>query len=118
MALKVTAGYVTVTTAVNAEGSRADVDIPRGVMLPDDVPAEQREALLRRGDVERVGEAEPAEPADEVDPDAVPEGTIAAVLAWVDSDAVRARRALEAEQRKGDKARTTLVIDLTKIAEA
>jgi hypothetical protein len=42
----VTAGYVTVETAV--PGGRAEVDVPRGAALPDDVPAEQRDLLLRR----------------------------------------------------------------------
>lgn len=55
----VTAGYVTVETAV--PGGRANVDIPRGALLPDDVPDEQRETLLRRGEVvERATEPPPA----------------------------------------------------------
>lgn len=62
MALIVTAGYVTVETAV--PGGRANVDIPRGEVLPDDVPDEQRDTLLRRGDIAAQGEAEqdPASP--------------------------------------------------------
>lgn len=43
----VVAGYVTVETAV--PGGRASVDIPRGVVLPGDVPAEQVTAELRAG---------------------------------------------------------------------
>ncbi|MEO3922704.1 hypothetical protein ABGB07_02295 [Micromonosporaceae bacterium B7E4] len=46
----VTAGYVTVETAV--PGGRAAVDIPRGAELPDDVPDEQRAALLTQGHIE------------------------------------------------------------------
>src|SRR5436190_1669421 len=103
MAFKVTAGYVTVTTAVEG-GGRASVDIPRGAALPDDVPAEQREALLVRGDIEETAADEvPAEAGEQTDE--VPDGTIAVILDWVDGDVARARRALHAEQLKGDKAR-------------
>lgn len=55
----VTAGYVTVETAVPG-GGRAMVDIPRGAPLPDDVPAEQRDTLLARGAIAAV-EGEPEE---------------------------------------------------------
>ena len=49
---RVTAGSVTVETAV--PGGRAQVDIPRGADLPGDVPAEQFEQLLRTGAIEAM----------------------------------------------------------------
>jgi len=49
---RVTAGYVTVETAV--PGGRAQIDIPRGADLPGDVPAEQVDHLLRTGAIEAV----------------------------------------------------------------
>jgi hypothetical protein len=70
MALIVTAGYVTVETAV--PGGRANVDIPRGEVLPDDVPDEQRENLLRLGHVEEAGEPTPAAPAEAAQNPATP----------------------------------------------
>lgn len=45
----VTAGYVTVQTAV--PGGRAWIDIPRGSALPDDVPDEERDRLLALGHI-------------------------------------------------------------------
>jgi hypothetical protein len=54
----VTAGYVTVPTAVN--GSTAHVDIRSGAVLPDDVPAELVESLLARGDIAEQPQPEPA----------------------------------------------------------
>lgn len=56
----VTAGYVSVETAV--PGGRAEIDLPRGAALPDDVPAEQRDRLLRAGAIAAVdGGADEAE---------------------------------------------------------
>lgn len=99
----VTAGYVTAETAV--PGGRASVDIPRGALLPEDVPAETVESLLGLGRIEAIAEAPaPAvEPVPEpgVDPDAVPAGTVVEVLAWVGGDLERAARALEVEQAEG-----------------
>src|SRR5690606_22626140 len=56
MAYRVTAGYVTVETQINEKGSRAQVDIPRGVDLPGDAPQEQVETLLRLGRIEEVSD--------------------------------------------------------------
>lgn len=47
----------------------------------------------------------------------VPGGTVADVMAWVGDDPDRARRALDAEAAKGDKARSTLVDSLTVVVE-
>jgi hypothetical protein len=59
---RVAAGYVTVETAV--EGGRASVDIQRGALLPGDVPREQFDRLLDRGDIEPVpDEPQPARKA-------------------------------------------------------
>lgn len=53
-----TAGYVTVETAV--PGGRARVDVHRGALLPDDVPAEDVDRCLALGQVEQVEASEPA----------------------------------------------------------
>jgi len=57
MAHIVTAGYVTVETAV--PGGRARIDVPRGAELPGDVPAEEVESLVRLGHIEELA-AKPA----------------------------------------------------------
>ncbi len=49
---RVVAGYVTAETEV--DGGRAQIDIARGAVLPDDVPAEQLQALIASGAVEPV----------------------------------------------------------------
>lgn len=102
MTYVVTAGYVTVETAV--PGGRARVDIRRGQPLPDDVPAE---------DLHRVLAAGQAEPADPAPAPAVPAGTVADVLAWVGEDVERAQLALDVEESRGDKARKGVVEPLT-----
>lgn len=56
-----------------------------------------------------------AEPGPKVDPDAVPVGTVAAVLGWVGDDRDRAARALDAENA-AEKPRTTLVAALKALA--
>lgn len=58
---------------------------------------------------------EPSQPEPTVD-SAVPEGTAAAVMAWVGDDRERARQALDAEQGR-DKPRTSLVAKLTPLAK-
>lgn len=106
MGYVVTAGFVTVETAV--PGGRAQVDIPRGAPLPADVPAETVATLLARGDV-----AAAAKPDEVPVPDEVPDGAIDVVLAWVGEDLDRARRALDAEQAEGGKNRKGVVDPLT-----
>lgn len=96
----VAAGYVTVETAV--PGGRAAIDIPRGQALPDDAPAETVARLLGLGDIAPLGEPE-LDPVPE--PDEVPNGTVADVLAWVGEDVDRARQALGIELTRGDQAR-------------
>lgn len=64
MAYRVLAGYVSAETKVES-GGRAAIDIPRGAVLPDDVPAEQVERFLAHGHVEHH---EVVEPAGEVEP--------------------------------------------------
>lgn len=56
----VTAGYVTVQTAVG-EG-RAWVDVPRGAELPGDVPQEEIDRLAAAGHIEQ-SEPKPAKRA-------------------------------------------------------
>jgi len=55
MAYIVTAGYVTVQTAV--PGGRAWVDLPRGAQLPGDVPQEEVDRLLKSGHIEATASA-------------------------------------------------------------
>jgi hypothetical protein len=117
MAYRVVAAYVTATTAVTG-GGRAAVDMPRGMVLPGDVPEEELRRFLADGAVETVAAA-PAAAAEAVDDEVepVPTGTVDAVLAWVGDDTDRAGRALTAEQAKGDKARKTLVEALTALVD-
>lgn len=49
---------------------------------------------------------------DDTDKSDVPDGNVGEVLKWVGDDQARARRALEAEQAKGDDARSTLMAKL------
>lgn len=118
MSWVVTAGYVTVETAVS--GGRAQVDIPRGAPLPDDVPAEQRARLLELGQVAEVTveHVEPAEPAPPVAEPGPADGTIAEVMERVGGDREKALAAWHAEDAKGEKARSTLMRDLAAIVEA
>jgi len=62
--------------------------------------------------VEVLGGGEAGPPPD---PDAVPDGTAADVLAWVGDDHDKAAKALEAEQAR-EKPRSTLVAALEKLA--
>jgi len=73
---RVVAGYVTVETAV--PGGRAEIDIPRGALLPADVPAEQRERLLRLGAIEQDSEI----PAESLPPPPPRRGTGSGIDAW------------------------------------
>lgn len=107
----VTAGYVTVITAV--PGGRAHVDIPRGAALPADVPQEDVARLLALGQIE-----EPDGPGVDTNDDGVPEGSARQVMEWVGSDPERAAMALDIEQAKGDNARSTLVASLQKLVQA
>lgn len=119
MRYRVIAGYVTVEMGVpGVSGARARRDVRQGLLLPVDVPDAEVRALLEQGHIEPVDD-EPASPdPDEDQGDAVPTGTIAEILAWVDSDPDRAALALEAEQAKGDKARSTLVVDLEQLVDS
>lgn len=107
MAYRVTAGAVTVETAVvGTPGARARQDVRRGALLPDDVPAAEVQVLLDRGDIKPVDGEQESVVDDGLE---VPAGTIEVVLAWVDGDPGRAAQALAVEQERGDKARSTLV---------
>jgi hypothetical protein len=108
----VTAGYVTVETAV--PGGRASIDIPRGAALPADVPAETVATLLRLDCIAEVHAPEP-EPEIQPEPDGMPEGPIPLLLAWVGDDLDRARQAFDAEQEKGDGARKGVIDPLTEL---
>lgn len=55
MRYRVTAGMVTAETAVSG-GGRARIDHYQGTILPADVPEEQIQTLLARGQVEPVDE--------------------------------------------------------------
>jgi hypothetical protein len=101
-----------------------------GAVLPSSVAEVDADNLQRhvdRGWVEEVDASatdsvsEPAASQDpepqtpDSDPDAVPQGSMEVVLAWVGDDQERAARALEAE-RSASKPRTTLVDQLTALA--
>lgn len=117
---------------------RMKIDV---VGLRDGQPWPRRDELLECSEREaahliHAGYAEPADIASDVDeatnegeasetpladpgptPDDVPDAKVSDVMAWVDSDPARARAALEAEQTRGDKPRTTLVDQLNEIIE-
>ncbi len=114
MGYVVTAGFVTVETAVG--GGRAEIDIPRGSPLPADVPAETVSRLLGQQSIAPSRAAKVAK-AIVADHSAVPTGTISDVLAWVDGDPGRAAAVLAAESAKGDGARATLVAALNKLTQ-
>jgi hypothetical protein len=69
MRYRVVAGFVSAETQVDG-ASRAVIDIPRGAVLPDDVPVEQAERFLARGHIEPLNEEEP-EPEVVDNPDAI-----------------------------------------------
>jgi hypothetical protein len=110
-----------------AEKETVFVLCDNGAVMPHDLPLPSGIAdRVQRGDLRLVNEdgtllADPAEEPPVVesppDPDAVPTGTIDDVLAWVGDDNDRAARALEAEQAKGDQARSTLVAKLTAMTQ-
>ena len=120
----VTAGYVTVETE-RPGGGRAAVDIPRGQILPADVPQAQIDWELRLRTIEPVGETKPteapalpAEPEAEADPDPLPPGmSVSATQAWVGSDLARAAKALAAEKAAASP-RATLIDRLGKLLPA
>jgi N-methylhydantoinase B/oxoprolinase/acetone carboxylase alpha subunit len=105
----VVAGYVTVPTNVGGT-SVAEIDIPRGSVLPTDVPAEHVAVLLDRGHIAPVDD-DPTEPAAA---DGVPDGSAAQVLEWTGADPDRAAAALAAEQAR-EKPRVGLVAELSKL---
>lgn len=101
------------------------------------VPEHMAARYVARGWVPVGGEREatpvpptspPVEPSEPTPPDeappgvmtlargSVPDGSAKDVIDWVGDDRDRARAALDAEQAKGDDARTTLVAKLTKLA--
>ena len=67
--------------------------------------------LATGGQVEEVATG----PAEDADGDGVPDGTVAQVEDWVGGSTERAALALEAEEAKGDNARSTLVAALYKV---
>jgi hypothetical protein len=62
MRYRVTAGLVTAETELPG-GGRARIDHYEGTILPADVPEEQVQTLLTRGQIEPVDSGETAEPA-------------------------------------------------------
>lgn len=121
---RVTAPYVLLKVRDQATGKEQVNGFYEGAIVSDSViDAAFLSRHLDRGWVEEVDEPESAAPAEPeespappVDPDAVPSGTAAEVMAWVGSDSARAGRALVVEQT-AEKPRSTLIADLTKVAE-
>jgi NACalpha-BTF3-like transcription factor len=96
------------------------LQVAGGAVMPHDAPLHWAiQEQLDKGYVARVNEdgtpwvAPEPEPA--ADPDEVPAGSVAVVLAWVGEDREKAMRALEAENA-ADKPRTTLVTALEALA--
>ena len=111
---EVLSGSATVST--NVGPGRAFVDLPRGAIVPDDVPAEEIETLLRRGHIGTVA-ALPftVEVSGEqvTVTDAVPPGmSVSTTLQWVGGDRERAQAAFDAEQAAASP-RSTLLSRLT-----
>lgn len=115
MAYIVTAAYATVET--NVGPGRARVDIPRGQRLPADVSAEDLATVLHHGLVAEVPDFDEPPAPEDPPADEVPDAAIPVVMAWVGDDPDRAFRALSFEQGKGDRARSTLVGDLTALIQ-
>jgi hypothetical protein len=115
MAYRVVAGYVTVE--MDVPGGRARRDVRLGEILPADVPEAEIRMLLERGDLVAVDEpaADPGPEEGDPDPDAVPDGAVPEVLAWVGDDPARAERALALEQADGGKNRKGVVDPLTEL---
>jgi hypothetical protein len=67
--------------------------------------------------VDALEPAAPAEPEKTESPDAVPDGSAATVLSWVDGNVDRARAALAVEGQK-EKPRVGLTADLEKMVDA
>lgn len=99
MAYTVTAGYVTVQTRLDK--GRAYVDIPRGARLPEDVPAEEVDWLLRSKQIAHADAAEPEDAGE--DPDLSGESD---ELDGLDKDAlleVAGNEGVEVDKRWGEK---------------
>lgn len=78
-----------------------------------DMPGNTKKVAYTEGTKPKATKSEPKQ-APGVDPNAVPEGTAAEVMAWVGDDADRAQRALDAEN-KADRPRVTLIDDLERV---
>lgn len=96
------------------------LQVAGGAVMPHDAPLHWAiQEQLDKGYVARVNEDgtpwTPPAPESPADPDEVPAGSVAVVLAWVGEDRDRAMRALEAENA-ADKPRTTLVTALEALA--
>lgn len=96
----------------NVGAGPAWVDVLQGEPVGD-IDDETRARLLASG---AIGPA-PVELASEPDPDPdeVPDGPVADVLAWVGDDLERAQRALDVEQADGGKNRKGVVDPLTEL---
>lgn len=83
-----------------------------GVLSTDDATVIARLRAATDPDLVEIG-VDAEAPADA---NAVPDGAVSAVLAWVGDDKDKAAKALEAEQAKGERARSTIVATLEKLA--
>lgn len=104
-----------------AEGDTIESDIAVFLLRsgcavrPDDDEAEQ--VLAEAGRPDPGDDAAQPAPDDNVDPDAVPDGTIEVILEWVGDDADRARAARDAETADGGKNRPRLLARLDALTD-
>ena len=122
---RVTAGHVTVETAVPC--GRALIDIARGELVPLDVLQEQIDHELNLGQIEPV-EVDESEPSNEDDDEGdeqsseslvVPEKmSVPTTLEWVGVDLAKAKAALAAETAQTGQDRKTLIARLEEIVAA
>ncbi|WP_431729938.1 DUF7302 family protein [Verrucosispora sp. TAA-831] len=98
-------------TTANLPDDEAQELIDKGFAIPVDDETSPRRAT--------AGKTKTSPPATHGDGDEVPDASVAKVTEWVGDDRDRAAQALKAEQeRRGDRARASLVDHLTKMLHA
>lgn len=105
---------VRATEAFNAVRECQILTVAAGTVLDGDVA----QYLLTTGaPVEQLDAPEPSSDPEELGDELNIDGKIEDILAWVGEDADRALEAHDAEEAKGDKARSTLLAKLAEIVQ-